>query len=168
MKISLTAGLVILLAFHSLAADPKSSAPKPTPTPTPVPLTKESARKAISVFRQDPFSAQGRAAAELVRAVAEKSDDIILEINPKRAPFLENLKLMAEYRGILLAAYIVGNVDSQLLHHEKKDDPYAGEIEVMNVYKQMKKREPALNLPEVENLIDLEKRGELKSYLESP
>jgi len=150
MKISLTAGLVILLAFHSLAAAPKSSASKPTPTPTAVPLTKESTRKAISVFRQDEF----------VRAFAETSDPIILEINPKRAPFLENLKLLAEYRGILLAAYIVGNVDSQLLHNEKKDDPYAGEIEVMNVYKQMKKREPAINLPEVENLIDLEKRGE--------
>ncbi len=170
MKIVLITAVVVLFALHSLAAKPKPKSPTPTPTPVvdQIPTTKEAARRAITIFRQDPFSPRGRAAGDGVRAFAEKSDDVILEVNKKRAPFLSNLKLAEGDRVLLLAAFIVGNVDSQLLRNEKKDDPYAGELEVINVYKQMKKRNPAIDLPEVQNFMDLEKRGELKSYIESP
>ena len=148
-------GTLILLTGQLPAADP-------------IPISKEKARDAIMVFRQDPLSPQGRAAGEIVRSFAEKSDLVLLKITDKLVPFQTNLSLVPEDRTLLLDAYVVGNVDSQLLRNEKKDDPYAGVSEVIQTYRQMQKQTPTLQIPEVENLIDLEKRGELKQYVASP
>ena len=152
----LVVGSVIALAVCSLAAEPG------------LPISKETVRSAIALFRQDPLSARGRAAGEIVRTFAEKNDEVIVQITPKVAPFLSNIKIPRENRTLLLDAFVVGNVDSQFLHNEKKDDPYAGVSEVIQIYRQVQKREPALRLPEIENFIELEKRGELKKYVDAP
>jgi hypothetical protein len=131
-------------------------------------INKETVRNAIVAFRQDPLSERGRAAGEVVRRFAEKSTDVILTITPKLAPYLADVKIAQEDRSLLLAAHMVGNVDSQLLRNEKKDDPYAGVQEVIETYRRMQKRAPALSLPEIENFIELEKRGALKEYVTSP
>jgi hypothetical protein len=146
---------LVLLAVRSPAADP-------------IPISKEAARDAIMVFRQDPLAPQGRAAGEIVRSFAEKTDTVLLKITPKLVPFQTNLTLVPEDRTLLLDAYIIGNVDSQLLRNEKKDDPYSGVSEVIQTYRQMQKQMPTLRIPEVEILIDLDKRGELKQYVASP
>ena len=138
------------------------------PAAEPIPISKDTTRNAITVFRQDPLSPQGRAAGEIVRSFAEKTDVVLLKITDKLVPFQTNGSLVPEDRTLLLDAYIVGNVDSQLLRNEKKDDPYAGVSEVIQTYRQMQKQTPTLQLPEVENFIDLEKRGELKQYVASP
>lgn len=130
-------------------------------------LNKETARNAITEFRAHPLSPRGRAAAQMVRDFAEKDDSVLLKVTEKLVPFLSNLKLTPEDRALLLAAYVVGNVDSQLLHHEKKDDPYAGVLEVIETYRKMKVKDPMLVLPEIENFIDLQNKGELKEYAES-
>lgn len=131
-------------------------------------IKKENVRNAIGIFRQDPTSQRGRAAGEIVRRYAEKSTDVILTITPKLAPFLSDIKIPPDDRSLLLAAYMVGNVDLQLLRNEKKDDPYAGITEVIETYRQMKKQNPGLSIPDIENFIELEKRGELKAYVASP
>ena len=153
----LIVSITFSLAIYSNAADqPKTL------------TTKEDIRNAILVFHQDPLSPRGRAAGEIVRRYAEKSTDVMLTITPKLTPFLTNIRLPERDRSLLLAAYIIGNVDSQLLHNEKKDDPYSGVLEVIETYRQMQKRNAAVILPEIENFIELEKRGELKKYVVSP
>ena len=131
-------------------------------------VTKEDARAAIATFRQDPLSPQGEAAGERVRAFAEKDTSVIVEIGGKVTPFLNNPNLITEKRSALRNAFIVGNVDSQLSKNEKKSDPYAGVLEVIRVYKEMQKRDPSLKLPAIENFIQLEKKGQLKAYANSP
>ncbi len=118
-------------------------------------ISKETVRSAIALFRQEPLSPRGHAAGEIVRSFAEKNDDVIVQVNPKVAPFLTNMKIPIEGRTLLLDAFVVGNVDSQLLHNEKKDDPYAGVSEVIQVYQQMQKRNPALSLPDIRTLSSL-------------
>jgi hypothetical protein len=152
----LIAGIALLFAAYSPAAEPES------------PITKEAVRKAISLFRQDPLSPQGRAAGEVVRTFAEKSEDVILHVTPKLAPFLSNVQFPERDRALLLNAFMVGSVDSQLLRNEKMDDPYAGVLEVISTYRRMQTVVPTINLPEVQKLIDLEKRDELKEYVASP
>lgn len=152
----LIVGTVIVFAVCSPAAEPV------------LPISKETVRSAIALFRQDPQSPRGRAAGEIVRSFAEKNDGVSVEVTSKLAPFLSNTKIPQEDRTLLLDAFIVGNVDSQILRNEKKDDPYAGVSEVIQTYRQMQKRDPTLNLPEIENFIELEKRGELKKYVVSP
>jgi hypothetical protein len=157
MKLSfLVVGAVTAFVVCSPAAEPG------------LPISKETVRTAIELFRQDPLSPRGRAAGEIVRSFAEKSDEVIVQVNPKVAPFLNNLTIPSEERTLLLDAFVVGNVDSQFLHNEKKDDPYAGVSEVIETYRQMQKGNTALSLPEIENFIGLEKRGELKKYVDSP
>src|SRR2546430_10872701 len=154
MKTSLLViGIFDVLGFCSHAAEPEAL------------VTKEMARNAIATFRQDPFSLQGRAAGEVVRRFVEKDDSVLVEINAKVVPFMSNLKIMPEDRTLLLDAFVVGNADSQFLRNEKKDAPYDGVSEVIRIYQQLKNRDSALSLPEIENFIELDKRGELKNYV---
>jgi hypothetical protein len=152
----LIVGAVIVLAVCSPAAEPV------------LPISKETVRSAIGLFRQDPLSPRGRAAGEIVRTFADKNDEVVVQVTPKVAPFLSNMTILPEDRTLLLDAFVVGNVDSQFLHNEKKDDPYAGVSEVIQIYRQMQKRNPALSLPEIENFIELEKRSALKKYVAVP
>ena len=113
-KTSLALSIIVLVAFHSRAAEPE------------VLVTKDMARNAITVFRQDPLSPRGRAAGEVVRRFAEKDESVVVEISGKVVPFINDLKVMQEDRTLLLDAFVVGNVDAQFLRNEKKDDPYSG------------------------------------------
>ena len=147
---------IIVLAVSSLAAEP---------TP---PVTAEAVRSAIQTFHEDPLSLKGRAAGELVRTFAEEDTSVLVQFTPRVAPFLNNPTMLTADRTLLMNAFIVGNVDSQLSRKEKKDDPYRGALEVIHVYKEMQKRDPTLNLPGIENLIQLDGRGELKDYVLVP
>src|SRR5882762_4217819 len=108
MKLSfLTLGIIVLIANHSWTAEL-------------VPLlTKHEALKAILLFRQDPQSDLGRGAGGLIINFAEKNHDVSVRISPKVVPFLSNKSLSLDYRSTLLAAFTVGNIDSQLLRSEK-------------------------------------------------
>ena len=130
-KTSLALSIIVFVAFHSRAAEPE------------VLVTKDMARNAITVFRQDTLSPRGRAAGEVVRRFAEKDDSVVVEISGKVVPFINDLKVMQEDRTLLLDAFVVGNVDAQFLRNEKKDDSYSGVTEMIEIYKQMKKRNPA-------------------------
>ena len=68
-KTSLALSIIVFVAFHSRAAEPE------------VLVTKEMARNAITVFRQDTLSPRGRAAGEVVRRFAEKDDSVVVEIS---------------------------------------------------------------------------------------
>ncbi len=129
---------------------------------------KEQALNAIHVFRLEPQSPAGRAAGQFIVQYAEKNPNVTINVNAKLVPFRVNLALSEQVRSILFAAFIVGNLESQLLRNEKKDDPYAGELEVIETYRQMQKKDPTLRIDEIQNFIDLEKRGQLKSYVASP
>jgi hypothetical protein len=154
-------GIINLLVFSSHGAEPEAPV-------TEALVTKDIARNAIAVFRQDPLSPRGRAAGEVVRRFAEKDESVILQINPKVVPFMSNVKILPEDRKLLLDAFVVGNVDSQFLRNEKKDAPYDGVSEIIQVYRLMKNGHAIQSVPEIENFIELEKRGELKKHLASP
>jgi hypothetical protein len=62
-------------------------------------------------------------------------------------------------RSTLTAAFLVGNVDAQLLRGDKKDDPYAGLLRMIDTYRQMQRKNVKLKIPEVEKFIDMEKHG---------
>ena len=152
-QLILTVVTTILLVAHAPAAD------------VGVPISKEDVRTAIRIFRQAPATPRGRAAGKVVQSFAEKNDSIIIFITPKVVPFLTNVKIPHEDAALLLDAFIVGNIDSQLLRNEKKDHPYDGVLEIIETYRRMQKRDPSVRIAEVEKFIELEKRGELKQYV---
>jgi len=129
-------------------------------------ITKQMALKAVTLFREaDPFSEDARGYAAILVRFVDKDHHVLVSINSKSVPFLSAKNLSEQERGILLGAFVAGNVDSQLLRGEKRNDPYAGDIQVIETYRQMQKKKPKLRIPEVEKLIELKSKGQLKSYL---
>jgi len=97
----------------------------------------------------------------------ETSPEVLVNITKKAVPFLSNDAIPLAARSILTAAFFVGNVDAQLLRGDKKDNPYAGVLQVIDTYRQMQRNNAKLKIAEVERFIELEKRGELKDYVTS-
>ena len=125
--------------------------------------TKEQVIKAIAVFRQDPTSDLAKAARSVV--VNFSSPDILIVISPKNFP-LSDLPTTEEPQLTLLAAFIVGNVDSQLTSGSKaRDDAYAGDLQMIRTYRQLQQKNRKLKIPAIEKLAELESRGQLKTYL---
>jgi hypothetical protein len=122
---------------------------------------------AIMTFRVDPLSEDARQAAGVVMLFVDQSHDVLVKISPKTVPVMSNKSLQEKYRATLLAAFVVGNVDSQLLRRQKKDDSYAGVLQMIESYRQMQKKNPKLRIAEVEKFIEMQKRGQLKAYVSS-
>ena len=135
----------------------RGAAPKQT-------ITHETVLYAIMTFRVDPLSEDARQAGAVVMRFVEQSHDVVVKISSKTLPFLSNKSLPEKYRATLLAAFVVGNVDSQLLRHQKKDDWYAGLLQLIESYHQMRWKNPKLRISEVEKFIEMQNRGELKAY----
>ena len=149
--------LVIFLssAAMSFAATPAQS------------ISRQTVLDAIMTFRVDPLSDDGRQAGAIVVLFTDQNHDVVVSLRQKTLPFLSNRSLPEKYRAALLAAFVVGNLDSQLLQHRKKDDSYAGLLQLIDSYRQMQRQNAKLRVAEVEKFIELEKHGQLKAYAES-
>lgn len=138
----------------------RGAAPKQT-------ITHETVLYAIMTFRVDPLSEDARQAGAVVMRFVEQSHDVVVKISSKTLPFLSNKSLPEKCRATLLAAFVVGNVDSQLLRHQKRDDSYAGLLQLIESYRQMQWKNPRLRISEVEKFIEMQNRGELRTYVSS-
>jgi hypothetical protein len=156
--VKLSASIFVLGVSAVIAA--LGAAPKQT-------ITHETVLNAIMTFRVDPLSEDARQAGAVVIRFVEQSHDVIVKISSKTLPFFSNKSLPEKYRATLLAAFVVGNVDSQLLRHQKKDDSYAGLLQLIESYRQMQWQNPSLRISEVEKFIEMQNRGELKAYVSS-
>jgi hypothetical protein len=145
----------LLLVSHLDAAD------KPV-------ITKDLVRKAIAVFRQDPTSDLARAARSIIVNFSRASPDILIVFTPKNFPISELTSASEDQRSTLLAAFIAGNMDSQLSRGSKaRDDSYAGDLQLIRTYRQLQQKNRKLKLPAIEKMAEKESRGELKRYLSS-
>jgi hypothetical protein len=138
-----------------------------TAAPTDPVFTKESVLKAIVIFRDDPLSKEGRAAAALIIAFVDKSHDVVVSLNKKAFPVFDAPGVSQDEKALLLAAFAAGNADSQLLRGSRKDDPYAGDLQLIQTYRQLQKKDMKLKISSIEKMADMEQRGELKHYLGS-
>jgi hypothetical protein len=123
-------------------------------------------RQAIRNFRVDPGRVRGDAARTIFR-YAEESKDVELVMNRAVVSFISNQKENGDERSTLLLAFIVGNVEAQWSRRQTKDDSYAGVLQVIATYRQLQGKNPMLRIPEVEKLIELQKRGKLKRFVEN-
>jgi hypothetical protein len=131
-------------------------------------ISKDTALKAIGAFRSDPASPAAMPAARLVKEFAETSGDVRVIITKKAVPLISHHELPLSETGPLTAAFLVGNVRSQLLHHRIGDDAYAGGLQVIETYRQLQKKNSRLRISEIEKFVELERAGKLKAYLSAP
>lgn len=130
-------------------------------------ITKEIALQTIVIFRDDPLSENGQAAAALIIAFVDKNHDVLVGLNKKAFPVFGAAGVSQKETSLLLAAFAAGNVDSQLLRGVKKNDAYAGDLQLIQTYRQLRKKNPKLKIAAVEKMAEMEQRGELKRYLYS-
>lgn len=138
-----------------------------TAAPADLVITKEVALKAIGLFRDDPLSEDGRGAAAIIVTFVDKSHDVVVGLSKIVFPVFDAPGVSKKETNALLAAFIAGNLDSQLLRGVKKDDPYAGDLQMIQTYRQLQQKNPKLKIPAVEKMAEMEQRGELKRYLSS-
>ncbi len=134
-----------------------SAEPKPT---------KEMALKAADFFRQaDPMSEEAQGAVGAVFRFVDASPNVVVRITPRAVPFMNAKQLSRLQERILLGAFVVGNARAQLIRGKGGDDSYSGDRQLIESYHRMQKNAPQLRVPEIEKLVELEAKGELRSYL---
>ena len=128
-------------------------------------VSRDEVLKAISVFQTDPSSQQGADASETIMAFARTSDAIHISLSHAVVPWVKKGDSPdADTRTMLLTAYVVGNISSQLKSGKPHDDVYAGWEQVLTTYAQLLAINPAAKISEVEGLKDKEAEGKLQAY----
>lgn len=143
------------------------SATAPVATAADPVISKEVALQAITLLRNDPLSEDGQAAAALILAFVDKSKEVVVALNKKVFPVFDAPGVSQKEKSLLLAAFAAGNADSQLLRGVKRDDPYAGDLQLIETYRQLQKKNRKLRILGIEKMAEMEQRGELKRYLSS-
>ena len=67
---------------------------------------------------------------------------------------------------MLMAVYFAADIKAQLEKHQAVDDPYKGWLAVIKAYRQIRKKQPDIEIDEVEELIRKEQAGTLKQEAE--
>jgi hypothetical protein len=130
------------------------------------PITKDIALKAIALFRANPGSEDGRGAAAIIFRFAEASPDVTITLSKDLLPWV-GTNPGSKYESLLLAAYIAGSTQAQLLNAKSGDDKLAGTLLLNEIYLKLQQDEPNLHIDTIEKSIELQKQGKLKEYLES-
>jgi len=129
------------------------------------PVSRGEVLAAIAVLEHDVTSAAAPAAAEQVARFGRESDDVLLVIGPETLPWVRTDAPAAEVRvrSLLMAAYFAGDIKAQLQQGEARDDPYHGWLDAIRAYGQIRRKQPELAIPEIEELIRKEHAGTLKA-----
>jgi hypothetical protein len=123
---------------------------------------------AIERFDKNAVTVSTYEAAPIIIKFAEESEDVNISIGAETAPWIDEKWKMDEsmeetIRGMILAAYIGGNVRSQILSKKNQDDPHSGWLLVLSVYDQFRTKID-FRSPAIERLRDLQAKGLLKEH----
>ncbi len=122
----------------------------------------ETMLKLIAIFDRDPLSERGDAARRVVMEFAEKSDTVLVTISEGAMPWVADESVPEATRLLLTAAYVAGNVKSQLERKVNANDTLAGWQQTFRTYEALKKHARGARVKPVEQLLEDEKAGKLK------
>jgi hypothetical protein len=145
--------LIILLGIARAAAEP---------------ISRREVLAAIAVLEKDVTSADALKAAETVARFGKESETVLITIGTETMPWVRSDPPEPEVpvRAMLMAAYFAGDIKSQLERRRPVDDPYSGWLATITAYRQIRRKQPEMVIPEVEELIKKEQTGTLKQEAE--
>lgn len=152
MKRTLTALFFLLLGTGALAAGP----------------TKREALQAISVLEKDVTSQKATEAAKTIVVFAQASDDVVVDIGPVQLPWVDedwsvDKDVQQNFKSMLMAAFVAGNIRSQLKNDRIEDDTYSGWIFVIDTYNRLRSKTP-FSSPSIEALVKMQQDGSLLQH----
>ncbi len=119
---------------------------------------------AIKTFKKNPLDDEGDIAMKNIVDFAESSEDITVTIDAKYCPWINEGENKNDH--ILLAAFIAGNIESQLEKSEQNNCTYDGILQEISTYKYLRKKKAIEQIKSLENWIKLQQSGSLKKYIE--
>ncbi len=123
---------------------------------------------AISVLEKNITSPEASGAAKTVVVYAQESDDVMVDIGRDQLPWVaETWGLDKETeqadQSLLLAAFVAGNIRSQIKNDKAEDDTYSGWIFAIDAYKRLRTK-GAFRSPAIESLKKMEDEGTLLKH----
>ncbi len=109
--------------------------------------TKHEVLQAISVIEKNASSPEAAEAAKTIVIYAQVSDDVMVDIGPDQLPWLDEDWGLEKDRdqackSLLLAAFVAGDVRSQIKNDKAEDDTYSGWIFAIDTYNRLREKEP--------------------------
>ena len=117
----------------------------------------------IGILDRDPISERAIAARAVIMEFADKSDTVLVEVSERAMPWILDQRVPEQARAVLTAAYVAGNVKSQLERKVNANDSMAGWKQVFSAYEALRKHSPGIRVAGVEELLEEEKSGKLKA-----
>jgi hypothetical protein len=152
MRRTLTAAFFVVRAGGAAAAPP----------------SKQEVLMAISVLEKNITSPDAADAAKTVVVYAQESDDVMVDIGPEQLPWVSEKWGLEKSReqnnqSLLLAAFVAGNIRSQIKNDKAEDDTYSGWIFAIDAYKRLRTK-GAFQSPAIDSLKKMEDDGTLLQH----
>jgi hypothetical protein len=130
--------------------------------------TKEEALAAISQLEHHLLSDSAVEAARTVVTFADKSDTVFVTIGEDTMPWSEEAwglpnDVEAALHSLLVAAFVAGNIQTQLQSGKAVDDPYSGWLFTLKAYEELKTK-VKLSSPSLDALMRMRERKTLKEH----
>ncbi len=123
--------------------------------------SKEVVLGAIASLSYQPFGPQAEAARNIVIEYALDSDDVVILLDTQFIPFYGK----SQWSTHLFAAYLAGNIEEQLEQNKKTYATYDGLIFMLNTYDEIQKQDKGFKIPELERMVELFKKDQLKKFV---
>lgn len=120
-------------------------------------------REAAAQLRENPLGDKGEEASKTVITWTVQSELVDIVIGPPVMAIME--KGETQYEMALISAFAAGQAVAQLNAKQKGGFALEGGKEVIRVYQQISKQDPAYRNPAVEEMIEANKKGELGGLL---
>lgn len=123
---------------------------------------------AISVLEKNVTGQEAVDAAKTIVVYAQDSDDVVVDIGPGQLPWVSEKwglgkEQELEYQSILLAAFVAGNIKSQIKNARAEDDTYSGWVFAINAYNRLRAK-GGFRSPSIDDLAKKESNGTLLEH----
>ena len=130
--------------------------------------SKHEVLKAISVMEKNVSSPEAAEAAKTIVVYAQVSDDVLVDIGPLQLPWLDEDWGLGNERdhackSLLLAAFVAGDVKSQIKNDKAEDDTYSGWIFAIDTYNRLRAKEH-FSSPSIDQLSKMKSDGTLLQH----
>jgi hypothetical protein len=149
---TLTAIAFMVLASLGMAATP----------------SKQDVLDAIGVMEKGISGPGAIAAAKTIVIYAQVSDDVMVNIGEEQLPWISEKWEMDDARlkscqSLLMAAFVAGNIKSQLKTQKAEDDTYAGWLFAIDAYRRLRAHD-SFRSPAIEALAKMQSEGKLQQH----
>jgi hypothetical protein len=152
LRRTLCAALFLALAGAGLAATP----------------SRHDVLLAISVLERNVTGQDAVDAAKTIVVYAQDSDDVMVDIGPGQLPWVSEEWGLGKARelecqSMLLAAFVAGDIRSQIKNARAEDDTYSGWIFAIDAYNRLRAK-GSFRSPSIEELSKMEAEGTLLEH----